>query len=215
MAVLSKKWGTAERVSPANTDVTMGEAAEDAEAKEKVLASSPFFIYVTDGCESKEFDKVDKVILDNNEVLVGMWAFKCVKMTSEAVQNDPLLSGEGKKVPRFLFVTPDYEDVSVVEGGKLSSSNVVSAMAKVAKKAYKIDLKKQIKGTMKLLNEFNKINNAKKTLLAKKERLGADASASKLKKIDKELAELEDDQKKADEKKAELLTFKLKSKSKA
>ena len=212
MAVLSKKWGTAERVSPVTTDVTTGEAAEDAEAKEKVLADSPFFIYVTDGSESKEFDKVDKVILDNNEVLVGMWAFKCVKMTPEAVDNDPLLSGEGKKVPRFLFVTPDYEKVTVVEGAKMSSSNVITAMAKVAKKAYKIDLKKQIKGTMKLLNEFNKINNAKKTLIATRDRLGADIPKAKAKKIKSELAELEEDQKKADEKKAELLTFKLKAK---
>ncbi len=67
-----------------------------------------------------------------------------------------------------------------------------------------------VKDVSKLLLEFDKINNAKKTLTAKKERLGSDIKASESKKINKELAELEERQNEANEKKAELLKFELK-----
>ena len=215
MAVLSKKFKDKNRVSPADSGavVTGEEAKKDGAEEEKILADRPIFIYVSDPSESEGFDKVEKVILDDNKVLISMWAFDCVKMTPEDVENDPLLSDEGKDVPRFIFVSRDYENVKVLEGSNLKTKKVATTMEKFASKAYKTNFKKQVKATLKLLLEFDKINNAKKTLNAKKERLGADGSKNKLDKIDKELAELEEAQKKADEKKTELLTFKLREAS--
>lgn len=176
------------------------------------MADKPMFIYVTEGGETSEFDKVDKVILDDNKVLVGMWAFRCVKMSPSDVQDDPLLADQGKEVPRFVFVSRDYAKVTVLEGSKLKTKSVFDTMSKFAKRDFKVNLKKCYKDTMKLLNEFDKINGAMKTLKQKEARLGSEISKSEAKKMAKEKAELEERQKEAEEQKEKLLTFKLKDK---
>jgi len=171
------------------------------------------FIYVTDGGEGGDFDKVNKVILDNNDILVAMWAFRCVKMSESDVEDDPLLADEGKEVPRFIFVSRDYSKITVLEGSKLKTKKVYDAMIKFASKEYKVNMKKTVKATKKLLNEFDKINGALKTLTAKEARLGDDISKSDAKKIAKEKDELEERKKEADAQRDELLTFKLKDKA--
>ena len=82
MRVLTAKWGSATRVSPETSGVVTGdnEGEEGATASEPRLADKPMFIYVTDGSGTDGFDKIEKVVLDDNKVLVGMKAFKCVKM---------------------------------------------------------------------------------------------------------------------------------------
>ena len=189
--------------------------ADDAKADsaEKPMADKPMFIYVTDGAETSEFDKVDKVILDDNKVLVGMWAFRCVKMSPSDVQDDPLLADEGDETPRFIFVSRDYSKISVLEGSKLKTKKVFDTMSKFAKHDWKVNLKKVYKDTMKVLNEFDKINSALKTLKQKEAREGSDMSKADAKKLAKEKEELEKRQKKAEEARDKLLTFKAKDKS--
>lgn len=136
-----------------------------------------------------------------------MKAFKCVKMTPEAVADDPLLSGKSKDDRYFLFVSRDYSTVKCIDGGKMKAKTTFAMMEKFAKKDYKGSLKKAVKDTLKLLLEYDKINNAKKVLEQKKAR---GVKAAEEKKIDKELDELADRQKKAEEKEKKLLTFELK-----
>jgi len=175
------------------------------------MADKPMFIYVRDTeAADGTFDKIEKVVLNDNKVLVGMWAFRCVKMTPSDLQDDPLLADEGKEFPRFIFVSRDYSKIKVIEGSKIKSKTLFDAMSKFASKEYKVNLKKCYKETMKLLNEFDKINSAQKTLSEKRARLGSDISKGEEKKIAKEEAELEARKTAADEKRGQLLTFKLK-----
>lgn len=178
------------------------------------MADKPMFIYVREEGEGDGgFDRIDKVVLDDNKVLVGMWAFRCVKMSPSDIQDDPLLADQGKELPRFIFVSRDYSDIKVIEGSKIKAKTIFDAMSKLAKSEYGVNLKNCYKDTMKVLNEFDKINTAMKTLQEKKTRLGSDISKSDEKKMAKEIAELEERQKKADEAKAKLLTFKVKDKA--
>ncbi len=216
MRVLTAKWGSATRVSPTDGATVTGEKSDDkGEASEKPMAEKPIFIYVTDGSEDGAFDKIEKVILDDNKILVGMRAFKCVKMSPSDVQDDPLLSGHAKETRYFMFVSRDYGKVKVIEGNKMKTKAVYSMMKKFASKEYKTNFDKAVKATLKLLLDYDKINNAKKVLTEKKQREGADISKNEAKKIDKELAELEERQKEAEAKEKELLTFELKPVKKA
>lgn len=205
---MAGNWKSANRISPTSGVVTVAEDA--AESDEMPMADKPMFIYVTDGGETSDFDKVDKVILDDNKVLVGMWAFRCVKMSPSDVKDDPLLADQGEETPRFIFVSRDYAKVTVLEGSKLKTKKVFDTMSKFAKRDFKVNLKQCYKDTMKLLNEFDKINGAMKTLTQKEARLGSDISKAEAKKIAKEKTELEERKKEADEQKEKLLTFKLK-----
>jgi dGTP triphosphohydrolase len=209
--VLTAKWDTASRISPADGGVVTGESTGDEAEAPKVLADKPLFIYVTDGAGEEGFDKIEKVILDDNKILVGMKAFKCVKMTTEDVANDPLLSGKSKDDRYFLFVSRDYEDVKAVDGSKLKTNAVYSMMKRFAQREYKTKFEKTVKATLKLLVEYDKINNAKKVIEAKKQREGDDLSKGEAAKIEKELAELEERQKKNEELEKELLKWELKS----
>jgi hypothetical protein len=209
--VLTAKWGTASRVSPSDTGVVTGESTGDEPEAEKPLAEKPLFIYVTDGASDGGFDKIEKVILDDNKVLVGMKAFKCVKMTTEDVENDPLLSGKSKDERYFLFVSRDYEDVKAIDGNKMKTKTVYSTMKKFAQREYKTKFEKTVKATLKLLLEYDKINNAKKVLEAKKQREGDDLSKGEARKIEKELEELAERQKKNEELEKKLTTWELKA----
>lgn len=213
MRVLTAKWGSADRISPKDAGgVVTGESTgdEESEPAEVRLADKPMFIYVTDGSGSDGFDKIEKVVLDANKVLIGMKAFKAVKMTPEDVESDPLLSGKSKDDRYFLFVSRDYSDVKVLDGSKMKAKTVFQTMTKFAKKAYKGNFAKSVKETGKLLLEYDKINNAKKVLEQKKAREGSDLSKGEAKKIDKELDELADRQKAAEEKEKKLMDFELK-----
>ena len=192
-----------------------GEGTEKDDKSEAQLLDKPMFIYVTDGGTEGAHDKIDNVVLDDNKVLVGMKAFKCVKMSPSDVNDDPALSGRSKDDRYFLFVSRDLSKVTVVDGSKMKAKNVYNAMKKHASKEYKTKFDKNVKATLKLLLEFDKINNATKVLKEKKARLGSDISKGESKKIEKELAELEERQKEADAKRDELFTFELKTKKAA
>ncbi len=205
MAVLNKPWSTADRISP-DTAVVTGEGEEGAEAPEPKIADQATLIYVTDGAETIGFDKIEKVVLMDDSVCVGMHAFKCVKMTPDAIAGDPLLADEGKEVPRFILVSRDCKKVDVIEGSKLSAKGLFKAMEKHAKYAYKTKFKKNIKDAIKVLGEFDKIANERKMLQMKEERNDKPSKADE-KKMAKEKEELAQREKEAIELKAKLLTF--------
>jgi len=216
--VLTAAWGSTSRVSPADSKGPVtGATSKDKKdgAAVSQLMDKPMFVYVTDGGSEGAYDKIEKVVLDNNKVLVGMKAFKCVKMSPSDVNDDPLLSGHSKDDRYFLFVSRDYKKITVIDSKKMKAKKVYDAMKKHAKREYSTKFDKNVKATLKLILEFDKINNGIKVLTQKKDRLGSDISKSDSKKIAKELAELAEAQKAADTKKAELLTFALKGAKKA
>lgn len=211
MAVLNIRWETSSRISPQTAAVTPREDEEASEEEaEPRLANKPIWIYVTAGGESGGFDKIENVILTDDKIAVGANAFRCVKMTQEQVENDPLLAEAGKDVPRFIFVSHDYETVKPLEGRRISVSGTYSTMKKVAKKSYKTNFDKNVRSLVKLLNEFDKINNERGLLDAKEERMKNPTPAD-TRKLAKEREELDEREKKANERRDDLMSFELRT----
>ena len=213
MAVLNKTWGSVTEMPTATTaGVVTGEdeAGEGAEASEATIMAKPMMIYVPDGAAAGGFDKVEKVVLMDDKVCIGMWAFNCVKMTPDDAAKDELLADTGDDVPRFVFVSRDMKNVDTVGEKKMSAKNVFKTMKKHAKKAYTTKFEKNVKSTLKLLGELDKIANETK-LLASKEARETDPSAADKKKFQKLREELEERTKAAQEEREKLLTFEAKA----
>jgi hypothetical protein len=212
MAVLTIKWENASRVSPTESAVVTpkdGEdpAAPDAPAAPAVKrAAKPMLVYIADPAVTEGFNKVEQVVLTDDKVVVGTWAFTCIKMTPEQAAQDPLLAKAGKELPRVVFVTSDYAKVEAVEGGKLSVGGLWSEMQAQFKKHYKGDLEKNVKSLIKVLGEFDKIANERTILEEKKTRADkpTDADQADWKKTADEINERE---KKANEQRDTLLKF--------
>lgn len=209
--MLNKAWSTANRASPVLSGVVTGEEIEAAvEPEDLKPADQPILIYVHDGSENEDFEKIENIVLQDFKVAAARNAFRCLKMTPEDVENDPVLAGHGEAVSRLLVVDRDWGKIEVIEGKDLSSKKLYTAMKRAANRAYKTKLDKNVKGLLKLLNEFNKINNARKILDEKEKRLGDEISKAEAKKIAKEREELAEAQKEAEELRDKLYTFELK-----
>lgn len=202
MRVLTAKWETLSRISPV---VVTGEEADT----EPVLAAKPFFIYVTDGSTEGDSDKIEKVILDDNKILVGMRVFTCVKMTPEQVAADPALENKSRDTRYFIIVSRDLKEVSVVDGSKLKTSALFKTMKKFASNDYRGNYEKAVKDILKLLNDYDKVNDAKQLLETKRQKEGL--SDGEIAKIEKELADLAEEQKQLEAREQELLKFELKA----
>ncbi len=208
---MNKAWGSANRASPAASVVTGDEAADTEKSEELKIADQPMLIYVTDGTENEDFEKIENIVLQDFKVAAARNAFRCIKMTPDAVEDDPVLAGNGKAEARLLVVDRDWKKIKVIEGKNLSSKKLYKAMTASANRAYKTKLDKNVKALLKLINEFNKINNARKNLDQKEKRLGDEISKSETKKLAKERAELAEAQKEADELREKLYKFEPKA----
>jgi hypothetical protein len=212
MAVLTVNWETATRLSPDAAPVVTSEVSAPAEGTATPVAprsDKPILVYVTPAESGEAFDKVDKVILADDKVAIGSWAFRRVKMTPEDAEKDPLFAGKGKEVPRFLFVSTDFKTVTVVEGSKLSVSGVWNAMKSEAKKHFKDNFDKDVREMRDIMNEWDKIAD-ERSVLEEKEKREDKPTPADLKDIEKKKAELDKRQKAADERKEDLMKFELK-----
>jgi hypothetical protein len=203
MAVLNKNWDSSSRVSPKEAAVVTGESASDEQAPEETLLPQPLLVYVP-AQDNGEFDKAEKVVLMDDKVCIGMWAFKCVKMTNEDAKADPLFE-KGEETPRFYVVHRDLSKVKLIEGGDMSAKKLFSAMESAANAAYKQKLEKSVKSMLKVLNEFDKIANERKVMQEKQARNEGELD----KKMERDLAELDEREKAAKEEHEELLRFEL------
>lgn len=220
MAVLRIDWGTTGRVAPAESKVvtasdgddgkTGGDGAKEAPAAPIKRADKPLLVYVAEpGVVDASFDKVEKVVLTDDKVVIGTWAFKCIRISPEQAAQDPILKEAGKETPRIVFISTDYKEVKVIEGSKLGVGGLWSEMQAQFKKAYTGDLEKNVKALLKVLNEFDKIANQRKVLDAEKERADKPTPAEQAK-WKKEAEELDATEKKANAKRDELMKFEKK-----
>ena len=191
MAVLNKSWGSI-------TETPTGSK----------LLDKPMMIYVTDGPVAG-FDKVEKVVLINDNVCIGMWAFECVKMTSADASKDSRLKATGEDVPRFVFVSRDMKSVDTVGKSKMSVKHVFKAMKKHAGLAYTTAFADNVKQMLDVLGEFDRINNAK-TVLADAEAQGEASDADK-RRFETEREALAERMKAAEKRRDELTTFELRA----
>ena len=141
-----------------------------------------------------DFDKLETVVFANEKIGLAMKAFRAVRMSPEAADNDPILAERGKGEPRLLIVDPIKEKVKVLEEKKIKVSSLYKAMKSVAGKFYKEKLDKLVKSHLKMLNERDKLHNEEKVLKEKETRLAEEDSAKAkkdLEKVKEELAEIE------------------------
>ena len=123
------------RISPEAvvTHVVTSETSDPAPAPEVAPAApekaeKPFLVYVADpAATSDTFDKVEKVLFQDERIAYGARGFTPVRMSPEEQAADPLLAKQGSTLPRFLVVTSDYKTVTVVER-TLTGSTIWAAM---------------------------------------------------------------------------------------
>lgn len=206
MAVLNKRWGSITETPQMQAAVVTGEdeGEEAVEAKPKVM-NQPMMIYVTGG-ETVGFDKVEKVVLMDDKVCIGMWAFNCVKMSPESAKSDPRLEDTGDDVPRFIFISRDFKKVDTIGEKKMSAKNVYKAMKKHARAAYETKFDKSVKEMLDVLGDFDKITNQLKLLEAKQARED-DPSERDKKEFEEERTELQEQMKEAEKRRDELQKF--------
>ena len=140
-----------------------------------------------------EFDKIQSVVFANEKIGLAVKAFKCLRMSGEDAENDPILTGHGKDEPRLLIVNPAKETVKVFEKNKIKVSNLYKEMKKVAGHCYKEKLDKLVKTHFKLLGENDKFGNELKGLKEKETRLAekGDKGKKKLEELREEMKECE------------------------
>ena len=166
-------------------------------------------VYVTSDDNTDAYTrKLEDVCFPDERVAIGSKFFDCIKVTTGNAMQDRLLAKHGKKSPRILVMTRDYEVLDVLEGKKLSSGKLVKAMSKCVGKEYKGSFDSMVSKYAKLLNELDRLEGVKALLADKKNRAGD--SASKLKKIEREYKKYEADVKKWEAAEKKLLTFKIK-----
>jgi len=206
MAVLNIHWDSIERVSPQNAVVTGGEVSDAADAEPAHLDKAMIVYIVEQGDAAAT--KIDKIALDGDKVRVGSNFFRCAKISPEKAKNDPLLEKFAEKAPCFVFVSTNLDVVEKLHGKKISGSKIFKAMQKTAKKSYdKLNLGKNVKAMLKVLNELDKISG-ERGVLDEKEARGP--NPGEMKKIAKERKELDERQEEALESKKDLLIIKLK-----
>jgi hypothetical protein len=218
MAVLNIAWSTMGSITPRESQVVTpkegDEKGQDDAAPAPVKrADKPIMVYVADpgAADAEAFDKVEKVVLTEDKIVIGLKAFTCVRVTPEQAAQDKLLAGVGKEVPRIIFVTVDYKDTTVIEGSKLSVSQLWDAMQKQYSKVYEGSLEKNCKAMIKLLQEFDKVNAARNVQEEKEKRADKPTAADKAE-WTKTKEELDERQKKAEKERDALLKFEKKTK---
>ena len=182
------------------------EENKDEAPAEKPFAKKPILVFIESADDTGANDKVANIVFDNNKVILGSRFFKCVRMSAADAENDALLRDSGKKLPRIVMITPDYEIGKVVQG-KVKAGDVYKAMKAVAKKSYKGNFERNVKALLKLPADYDSLNAELKVLKAKKEK---GLKPNEVKKVNKKIADLEDQQKKLEERQAELLKMDLK-----
>jgi hypothetical protein len=215
MAAMQISWQSVSRVAPEKAAVVTGEDAQPVaeEPAAPTVAEKPFFVYVQDpsATTSTEFDKVEKVVLQDERVAYGARAFTCVKVTPDDAKADPILSKQGKEIPRFVFVSADYKKAMAFEKNRLTASNVWDGMKAASDKFYAKALDSCVKEMKDVLVEVDKIWAERKTLTEKFDRLQEKGSEADKKEVEAKLAALDERQKKADEKQAAIWALKPKA----
>jgi hypothetical protein len=223
MAVLTTNWTPRARVSPEKESVvTEGDGATGGDASAESTPSSsgqsagssahaakPLVIYVTSGETGEGFDKIEKVVLVDDKIAVGLKFFETVKMTPEEAAKDPALAEKGKESPRFLFVSADYKVLEVIEGSKVSVGGFYKALSALAKKTLVGDFDGNVKDIKAIMTEWDKIEKQKAVLEEKKTREDKPTPAD-LKKMEKEEKELAERKAKADKEHEKLMGLALK-----
>ena len=138
----------------------------------------------------------------NEKIGLAMKAFRAVRMSPEAADNDPILAERGKGEPRLLIVDPIKEKVKVLEENKIKVSALYSEMKKASGSFYKEKLDKCVKSHLKLLTAQDQLANEVKVLSTKESKLAEDGAKAE-KKLAKVRKELEEVQKELDEIKSE------------
>ncbi len=188
------------------------EATEPEAPAQPAAADKPFLVYVQDPTvTSADFDKVEKVVLKDERVALGARAFTCVKMNPDDAKADPIVSKQGKEVPRFVLVSADWKNAIAFEGSRLSAGALWDGMRAASDKFYAKSLDAAVKAARDLLTEADKIYAERKTLEDKRSRLDDKATDKDKKEIDDKLAALDARQKALDEKQASIWSMKPKA----
>lgn len=200
MAVLRIDWQSMPKMKSAV--VTGKPEGPSIETQMAITNQKPIVVYISDSATSipqaSGFDKIEEIVLTEDKIVIASKAFTFVRMSPDNVFKDPVLKsiyGEKIKdiavIPSMIFISTDMK-AKQLEGDDISVSKVWEEMKSQFKKHYKGDLEKISKDMIKVLSEFDKINNERKVLNSKINRA---SSPLEKKEIEKELKDLENREK--------------------
>lgn len=172
-----------------------------------VVAEKPFLVYVTDCGSGGDYDKAEKVVLQDERVAYGARAFTAVRMTPDELAGDPLLAKAGKELPRFLVISADLKSVAVLEKDRLSASALWTAMKTTCDKFYAKSVEGAVKGMKDLVLEIDKLDGERKLLGEKLQRLATKGTDAERKAVETKIADLDARLLKVREKEAELFVL--------
>ncbi len=150
-----------------------------------------------------DLDKLETIVFANEKIGLAMKAFRAVRMSPEAADNDPILAEQGKGEPRLLIIDPIKEKVKVLEESKIKVSSLYSEMKKASASFYKEKLDKCVKSHLKLLTAQDQLANEVKVLSTKEGKLAEDGDKAEkklakvreeLKAVEKELEDIKNEQ---------------------
>lgn len=172
-------WKTVETIAKKSKAVVTGEETDEVETTESeavlAYANKPILVYVCDDTSTcADSEKFETIVLADEKCALGVRAFHCFKMTPSQVDEDPILDGAGKTVPRVLLLDPAKMKVKSLETKDLKASKLFKSMKSVAGKFWKEKLDKVVKSHLKLLTEQDQLVNAEKTLAEKEGRVADD-----------------------------------------
>jgi len=214
MARLQIQWRTLSDFAPQS--VTTGQSSEEAARLATMRADRPMMVYVTSDDPTDPITrKLEDIVFANEVVGIGAKFFDTIKMNAGDAAQDRLISANGRKAPRILFVSRDYKVAAVVQGRQLSRGRLLKAMKFLARKEYKSSFDKMVRDYTKLLNELDRLEGRKTKLADDKARLEAKPSRSKEKKWERAEKELEVDRASWMQREKKLLEFQVRGEAKA
>jgi len=214
LARLKIHWRTLSEFAPKG--VTTGQTSEEAAKTATLRSERPMMVYVTSDDPTDSITrKLEDIVFANEVVGIGAKFFDAIKMNAGDAEQDRLISANGRKTPRILFVSRAYKVTGVVQGRQLSRGRLLKAMKSLARIEYKSSFDRMVRDYTKLLNELDRLEGRKTKLADDKARLEAKPSPSNQKKWERTRKEYEADVASWTQREKKLLEFKTRGEAKA
>ena len=187
------------------------EEQKAAPANTSRIAERPMMVYVTSpDPTNRDARKFEDVVLKSEAVAIGAKFFDCIRISEANADEDRLLAKAGRGAPRLVFLNREYKVTGTISGRSLSSSRISKAMNVVVKASYENNYDKMVKAYIKLLTRMDGMESVRQRIADKRTRLATKPNASKLKKLERDQRQYDEDMAEWRKEEQELLTMRPK-----
>jgi hypothetical protein len=151
----------------------------------------PMMVYVYDVNDEEAMTAMeeDRVFRDER-VAVGARFFDCLRINSEAAEEDRLLAPKARRLPALIFVRPNFEIASSMNR-RFSASRVFKAMCTTMRKDYANCVQTVLKKQKEIMKDRVALSKDRTDLNRLNEKIADETSANRRKRLIQERDELE------------------------